>query len=180
MLRAKSHPELLDLMFDYRMRNNIALGDPERDVSDWYCPQYPRFCTPEPSDTDPSALRTSSEPMLNRVSRWASMTAHRMPRGGFPLVAPAAAESRALICAACPKQDSSWRGACGGCSATTLAILQQLKSLKKTTKDGNLGACSIAGWANLVAVWLPTDALEITDAQKAALPAACWRKAIPP
>jgi hypothetical protein len=179
MLRAKGHQELVDVIFDYRLRNNLPIGDIVRDISTWYCAQYPKFCTAEASDTDPTALRTNNEPMLNRVARWASVQAHRMPRGGFPLVTPAVAESRAKVCVACPRQNAGWKGGCGGCGATTLAIIQQLKSLKKTTQDGSLGACGVTGWPNLVAVWLAPESLEITDAERAALPDACWRKPLP-
>lgn len=178
MLRAKSQDELIEAIFDFRIRNNISPGDPEGDISRWYCAQFPGFCHAEASDTDPAAARISTEPMLNRVSRWASVSARQMPKGGYELVPKAEADSRAVICAACRKQDSGWRGGCGGCSASTMQILQQLKKLRTTPKDGNLGACSIAGWANVAAAWLPVSALPITEEQRAALPEACWRKKI--
>ncbi len=177
-LRAKGWQELNEAIFEYRLRNNIPIGDVDADISRYYCELYPGFCHAERADTDPTVPRVSSEPMLNRVSQWASVAAHRMPRGGYDLVTKAEAEGRATICAACPKQDNNWRGGCGGCSSATLAILQQLKKLKSTPKDGNLGACSIAGWQNGVAAWLPESALAVSDAQKAALPPACWRKAL--
>lgn len=176
MLRAKSHDELVEVIFEFRLRNNITIGDPERDISDAYCAQFPAFCHQEPSDTDPSAARVSTEPILNRVSRWASIQARQIPKGGYELVPKAEAESRAAICAACPRQDTRWRGGCGGCSASTMQILQQLKKLRTTSKDGNLGACSIAGWANLVAIHLDADELPITEEMRTALPAPCWRK----
>ena len=178
IVRANGHEELVAAIFEYRLRNNIPIGDIVRDISDWYCAQYPRFCTPEPNERTPGAMpaTATNEPMLNRVSRWASTIAHKMPRGGYPLVLPSVAEERATICVNCPKQDAGWRGGCGGCSATTLAILQQLKSLKKTPKDGSLGACGVTGWANVTAIWLEPTGTTVTDAEKAARPAACWRK----
>lgn len=179
MLRASGKEQLIETIFEYRLRNNIAIGDIERDLSDWYCRQFPNFCHPEPRDYDPNAASVSTEPMLNKVSRWASILAHRMPRGGFELVPKAEAETRADICAACPKQQAGWRGGCGGCSSTTLQLLQGLKKMRSTPRDGNLGACSVAGWENSTAVWQPLDALEITEEQRAAMPDFCWRKAVP-
>ncbi len=179
ILRGKGYDDLRDAIFEYRLRQNIPIGDIEADISRYYCELYPQFCHAERADTDPTAPRISSEPMLNRVSQWASLTAHKMPRGGWDLVTKAEAENRAAICAQCPKQDNGWKGGCGGCSSATLAILQQLKKLKSTPKDGNLGACSIAGWANFTAVWLAGEPLGITEQQKSALPAACWRKQLP-
>ncbi len=179
ILRAKGHQELTEAIFEYRLRNNIPPGNIEVDIANFYCGLYPSFCHAERADTDPSIPRVSSEPMLNRVSRWASITAHAMPRGGLELVTKAEAERRAVICAACPKQANDWRGGCGGCSATTMQILQQLKKLKSTPVDGNLGACSVAGWFNGSSVWLPVEALAVDDQQKAAMPEACWRKSLP-
>lgn len=177
-LRAKGKQELIDLVFQYRLRANMPIGDVERDISSYYCGLYPGFCHAERSDVDPNAPRVSTEPMLNRVSRWASVLAHKQPRGGYDLVDKAEAERRATICAACPKQANDWKGGCGGCSATTLQLLQAIKKMRTTSKDGNLGACSIAGWSNMVAVHLGTDVLEISAEQRSAMPEACWRKAV--
>lgn len=179
ILRAKGREELRDLIFQYRLRANIPVGDPDRDLSDFYCRQYPSFCHAEPSDLNPNIPRVSTEPMLNRVSRWASLLAHKQPRGGYELVAKDEAERRAGICAQCPKQANDWRGGCGGCSATTMHLLQAIKKLRTTTRDGNLGACSIAGFYNGSAVHLGVDVLEIDDAMRTAMPDACWRKTIP-
>lgn len=178
MIRAKGHQELMEAVFEYRLRNNQPIGDIERDISDFYCRQYPKLCNPEPRDYNPEAASVSVEPMLNRVSRWASVLVHRIPRGGYELVPKAESEARAAICAACPKQEAGWKGGCGGCSASTLQLLQQLKKMRMTSKDGNLGACTIAGWGNLVAIHLTTETLAITAEQRAAMPDACWRKTL--
>lgn len=176
MLRTKGHQPLIEAVFEYRLRNNIPIGDIERDISAYYCRLYPGFCHEEASDINPALPAVSSEPILNRVSRWASVLAHRQPRGGYALVAKDEAERRAAICAACPRQDNGWRGGCGGCSSVTLQLLQALKNLRTTPRDGNLGACSIIGWGNATAVHLPMSVLETTPEQQAALPDACWRR----
>lgn len=176
MLRAKTKQDLIDLVFQYRLRSNIPVGDVARDLSDWYCHQYPSFCHQEASDLNPAIPMVSTEPMLNRVSRWASVLAHKMPRGGYELVDKVEAERRAGICAACRSQSLSWRGGCGGCSATTLQLLQALKKMRKTERDGNLGACSVTGWENSVAVHMIKENLEITTEQSSATPSHCWRR----
>jgi hypothetical protein len=184
MLRAQDHDGLVKLVFEYRLRNNIEPGDVVRDISNWYCAQFPKFCHPDPRPVkaDPSippAPLPPSEPILNRVSRWASVMAHKMPRGGYSLVTLDVAEKRAAICVGCPSQDSQWRGGCGGCSATTLQILQALKALKKTTKDGSLGACKVMGWANTVSIWCDPSVIPANASEKSVMPDACWRKSLP-
>ena len=177
------HAQTLDALyrniFEWRLRNNVPLADPERDVSTYYCRRWPAFCHKEPHDVDPSQPRISTESMLNRVSRWVAMMIHRMPRGGFDLVPNSDAEKRADTCIGCPLQDPKWRGGCGGCSASTLALIQQVKKMRTTKRDGSLGACRIMGWSNLASVHLPTDVLEVTAEQQQDLPDHCWRKNAP-
>jgi hypothetical protein len=175
MLRASGREELTEIIHSYRMRNGIPIGNVSRDIDDFYCAKYPTFCEKELNDTDPKAPRRTDEPMLNRVSRWASMTAQTMPRGGYEMAAPAEAQRRADICAGCP-QNKPWRGSCGGCSSITLQLLTAIKKMQKTARDGNLSACAIGGWDNNAGVWLSHGVLSITDADKQTLPEACWRK----
>jgi hypothetical protein len=178
VLHANGHQQLIEAIFEYRLRNHIEIGDIERDVDDYYCGRWPDFCHSEPSDRDPSIPRVSGETMLNRVSRWASGLARTMPRGGWPLQVVGEAERRAGICAACP-QNAGWRGGCLGCSASTLQLLQQIKGMRKTKQDGNLIGCLVAGWENSTAVWLGQECLTVTENQRRAMPDACWRKALP-
>lgn len=168
VLRGNTKDELIRVIFEYRLRNNIDVGDPNADIDSYYCRQYPKFCVQ--SDGMPSQ---NAEPMLNRVSRWAAAMARQMPRGGYAFEAQAEADRRAQICMNCPK-NVAWRGACGGCSGSTLQLLQQVKSLKKTRRDGNLNACTVTGWENGASVWLPLAVLRVSDDQRADLPEACW------
>lgn len=175
VLRASGRDELTALIFQYRLNNNIEIGDIEREIDDFYCGKWPSFCHAEASDVDATVPRQSEEPMLNRVSRWVSATVHKMPRGGYPLVTAVEAKARADICIAC-KKNTPWKGGCTGCSASTLQLLQHIKQHRKTDRDGNLNACAIGTWENGAAIHLPVEALSLTDQQKASLPQACWRK----
>lgn len=177
VIHGKTLELLIRNVFEYRVRNNIDPGDIERDIDNYYCAKWPGFCAPEKNGLGKSP-KAAAQDMLNRVSRWSSSIAHRMPRGGYPLVMLAEAEKRAAICSVCPK-NGGWRSGCGGCDATTLQIVQALKQLKKTTKDGNLSACQIGGFENSAAAWLPVEALPISDGERAAMPAPCWRKQFP-
>lgn len=178
MLHAGDRETLEKQMFEFRLRNNMPVGDETRDVDRFYCDQYPSFCHPEARDINPNAPWSTNESMLKRVSRWSAALVHKTPRGGYPLETSVVAEQRAAICAACPK-NVGWRGGCGSCSASTLQLIQQLKQLKKTKHDGTLMGCAVGGWENSSAVWLSANATAISEDQRSAMPAACWRKAIP-
>lgn len=169
--------KLIQNVFEYRIRNNIEPGNIEADIDAYYCAKWPTFCHDDKAGVGLSATAQAKE-MLNRVSRWISSLVHRMPRGGFLLVLASEAEERAIICAGCPR-NGNWRSGCGGCDAATLQLLQQVKSLRKTSRDGNLGACQIGGWEMSSAVHLPSTCTPITDEQRAEMPANCWRKALP-
>jgi hypothetical protein len=175
-IEAPLKDELIRRVFEYRLRNGITIGDVEKDIDEAYCSRYPRFCTDDPHDRDPTKPRVSGESMLNRVSRWAALMIRGMPRGGYALVTSAEAEDRAAICTNC-SMNIAWRGGCGGCSGSTLQLLQQLKALRKTKRDGNLAACAVTSAENSASVWIPLESNPLSDEQRAQLPAQCWRKA---
>lgn len=171
MLRADDKEKLIQVIFQYRLNNNIPIGDVDGDVDRFYCNRWPKFCHADASDV-PAQFQT---PMLGRVTNWVAGLRQQMPKGGFALVTSAEAETRAGICMNC-KFNVPWKGGCGACAASTLAALQQVKQLRRTKRDGNLSACAITSWENGAAVHLPVDALEATDEQKARMPEGCWRK----
>lgn len=176
MIRAGTHKELIERVFEFRLRNYIPTGDIEREISDWYCAQFPRFCHEDGDGIGPSAKQKAAA-MLQRVAQWVSNLARKMPRGGYPLVTAAEADARATICAQCPK-NGHWKSGCGGCDAATLQLLQSVKQLKKTIRDGNLAACEVGGWENSTAIWMPKEQLALSPEQIAQLPTPCWRKGL--
>ena len=176
-LEAVSRDILHQRIFEYRLRNNIEIGDIERDVDDYYCRNWPDSCDKEPHEyqKNPGAERVYAEALINRVSRWASMILKTMPRGGVEMVTAQEATSRGNVCANCPK-NTPWRIGCVGCSASTVAVLSQIKKLGRTPQDAKLLACSVAGWETSTAIWMPASFLKLTDDQLKALPANCWRR----
>lgn len=177
VLRAINEAELTELIFEYRVRNNLPIGEISRDIDRYYCERWPDACHKDATEY-PGAKNATvpvAEPMLNRVTRWASLTARQMPAGGYALVPREEADRRAAICVAC-RQNVNWRGGCTGCSASTLALLAQIRQLRRTGRDGNLSGCALGGWDNLTAVHLPADRLVLAPEQQAQLPPACWKR----
>lgn len=176
-LEAINEEELIKLIFEYRLRNNIPVGDIERDIDDYYCSRYPDACHREPKD-EPGRENVPSEvaePLLQRVSRWAALQIHAQPKGGYELVPLEQANARGLICVGCPN-NRHWRSGCSGCSSSAAAVLAQLRKLQVSRHQGDLTGCQICGWDNATAVWMPTSVLPLTQGQLDSLPDRCWRK----
>lgn len=175
-LEAINEEELVKLIFEYRLRNNLPIGEIERDIDAYYCARWPQACHKEANDWSPSAPSAPpSEPLLNRVARWAAVMIHGMPKGGYPLISADEASKRANVCVGCPK-NQPWRTGCTGCSSSTATVLAQIRKLQVTKQQGNLMGCGVCGWDNGTAVWLERGVLPLTDVQEKTIPDRCWRK----
>jgi hypothetical protein len=177
-LEAINEEELVKLIFEYRLRHNIPVGDIERDIDDYYCSRWPKACHKEPKDwvSNPDQVgHVSAEPLLKRVTRWAALMIHGQPKGGYSLINVDEANRRANICVGCPR-NQGWRGGCAGCSSSTATVLAQLRKVQSVKQQGNLMGCQVGGWDNATAVWMPATELPLTDDQLKALPDRCWRK----
>lgn len=180
MLRASTEEDLIELVFAYRQRNDLPIGDIEKEIERYYCNRWPNACHEDARDLDPDLpYSPPREPLLNRVARWASITYRNQPRGGYALATSAEAADRAKACVGCPR-NQSWRGGCAGCSTATSQLLLQLRNLRKTSADGNLLACTITGSDNQCSVHLPAEATPISAEQREAMPDRCWRKKLIP
>jgi hypothetical protein len=178
-LKAVTEEKLYAAIHEYRVRNNVPIGDIERDVNDFYCTTYPSACVKESHEYGNQRRDfPHSESMLNRVSRWASGLLRGAPAGGYFLVSPEEAASRARVCMNCPK-NVPWRGGCAGCSKSTITVLYQIRKTNRTPYDGALQACSVLGWENCTSVWLREGTIPITDQQRLAVPTNCWRRGLP-
>lgn len=165
--------ELRARIHEFRLRNNIEIGDIEHDIDAYYCSKWPTFCR-EGSPGVGDGPKAKAAKMMGRITQWVAGLVQKMPRGGYELVLQPEAEARAKICAECPQQ-AAWRSGCGGCDASTLTLLQQLKKLRRTAHDGSLRGCAIGGWENAAAVHQGASALPLTSEQQSSLPPTCWR-----
>jgi hypothetical protein len=173
-LEAINEEELIKLIFEYRLRNNLPIGDIERDLDNYYCSRWPEACQKEQADWGiPQPEVTHVEPLLNRVTRWVSQLIRTQPRGGYELVSAEEAARRGSICAGCPK-NQPWRVGCRGCSNSTASASAALRKMLSSRQHGDLHACEMGGWDNQTAVWMPKESLE----EPAGLPERCWRRAI--
>jgi hypothetical protein len=177
-LTAPTQEKLLVLISEYRIRNNIPPSDAERDLNDYYCRNWPDGCVKESHELGGNRRDfPRSESPANRVARWAMGLLHRMPQGGYPLVGQPEADARAKICRHCPK-NSNWRGQCGSCTQSAVTLLAQVRRVSRTGYDGSLMACSVTGYELTTSIWLQAQESPVTQEQRDAMPANCWRKAV--
>lgn len=176
-LEAITEELLVKQIFEYRLRNNVPIGDIERDIDNYYCTLWPEVCHKEPKDWENGSAGSlpAAEPMLNRVTRWAAMMIHNQPKGGYTVSSIDEANRRADVCVGCPN-NQPWRGGCSGCSNSTTTVLGQLRKTQSTRQQGNLMACKVAGWDNSTAAFMPMPTLGLTEDQLQSLPDRCWRK----
>ena len=171
-----SREMLVQQIFEHRMRRGIPIGDVQRDIDDYYCQRWPEQCQKERHEYIAGAKpMPSEEPMLNRVTRWASLLARTAPRGGWPMVTDAEATKRASFCVGCPV-NRKWRGGCAGCSSSTAQLLINLRGLRRLGCEGSLMGCHVMGWENATAVHLKR--VDVSDYQRSQLPDKCWAKSV--
>lgn len=162
-IKGNSYENLIEQIVDYRIANDEPIGQPEKDIEDFFALAHPntRLLKPVPRESaKPKTLR-------ERVTSWA---ANRYQQG-FTLVSQETAEARAKICASCP-QNVEWSDNCAPCMAN--ARRQILIINQGNTVAENLGACNVCGHANMAAVWLPDEGLTRSKLFKDETPALCW------
>jgi hypothetical protein len=175
-IKAATKELLIKQVFEYRMRNNIAPGDVEKDIDLAYCSKWPDACWKEPHEQGRAPKTMSyAESMLGRVSRWATSILAKMPSGGVTLVGQSEATSRAAICTNCAK-NMPWRGGCSGCSKSAVTVLAQIRRMNRTPNDGQLMGCQVGGWDNATAAWMTADNVRLTEEQRQAAPGNCWAR----
>src|SRR6185295_393847 len=70
MIRGDTFEQLVERVFEFRLRNNVPVGDIESEIHKFYCNQWPAFCHSDAADQNRSTRQTTGESMLNRVARW--------------------------------------------------------------------------------------------------------------
>ena len=170
-IRTDTYETLIDEIFRQRLRAGKPTESIEAEVTRYYCSRWPSACVQTP------AAITGDDTPARRVARSAARLAAGQPAGGYDLVNQGIATERAAICAKCPLQ-VAWKTGCSSCSASTAALLLQIRKLRNTPSDGKLMACSIAGWENQTAVHLPESVVKPDADTLKTLPENCWRKTI--
>ena len=170
-LKAATKDLLVREIEKWRVQNAIDVGNPEKDIDNYFCSKWPHFCLAE-SHEAPENPRYS---LLKMVNGWAVKKLRDQPPRGYPLVNQPDAEKRCKSCIECPF-NKQWRSDCGECMKATDTILIRLRQLRKIALDDGLLGCSINGHDNRTAIHFQIADLALTSERLAALPQNCWIK----
>lgn len=172
VLRAPTYDALYLQIAEYRSRNGIPLGSPQKDVDDYVCGKWPHFCQPDKSEGP--TKEDLHKKLFNRVAEWAARILTEMPAGGYTLVELKEAARRAEVCQKCP-YNQSWKVTCAPCNANTDSVLSTVRRLKRTGIDTSLKGCAVCGHDNLTGIWLPDDVMRATEEERAKVPSFCYK-----
>ena len=160
--RAGSWKRVIAMTQDYRRRNGLPMGDPEADVIAQACQRNPALCYEEYPHQREQRKKAS---VKGRVLAWLNRILARPER---KYVSPEEAQSRASICAGCPKNTKIAEG-CSSCRAAIKEYRNKL--VGNRPGDARIEACSELGEDLVVSTWLDEVRVEAPEA-----PANCWRK----
>lgn len=185
---AESYVDLIKKVSEYRAFNGLPLGDPQRDIDNYICTNFPNMCgrhAPDPDEGVDVVEKSYGVPVQKtpreRVMQWAS---NRMQKSGqIEFVDAEEADRRAAICNACPKK-RQWNEAIEGCPGCAIYVEQaesnliKLRANKATAYVLNLygDMCDIAGHDLETACHLEEPALRHRRNYEGKFPDHCWMK----
>lgn len=161
--REGSPETLIDAITKYRVQNMIPVGDPLRELEDYFCTKYPNQCDGA-SAVSSVNNNVKKNRFIDRVMKWAQ----EMYSSGFELVSDIEANNRAGICHACEAQ-VNWEDECPKCVQDARRLLIVLRKAKEPIVH-NLKGCRVWGFDCRTACFMkkqPTD-------KEGSQPARCW------
>lgn len=168
VIRGGSYDELLENIMEYRVANNLPVGNPRLDAEKQICARYPTQCKGYSPYTDPNIPQAREIRMIDRIARWAASI---IDKAGRRKVRPEEAERRAEICTHCD-QNVNWLSGCTGCVKNAERLCALIRGSSESSKQTALRACRILGHCNRTAIWLDLEFINKADS----LPNHCWAK----
>lgn len=171
-LEADTFPELIKVVEEYRVSNNMPIGEPLDDVVNYICSTYPHQCHQVPGATVSVEVERPAQKkisLLDRIIGWFDRQTRRLDSSA--IVLSMEAQQRAAICAKC-RFNVNWKTGCGQCSDNINRLSKLVRQGHSIPAERKLKACSILGQENRAAVFLQQDRLESSPE----LPSWCWVK----
>lgn len=167
--------DLIQCVMQHRIANGKSVGDPETDVTNYYCRTYPSFCQ-TPGQTVNTQTQHSPAPhikqnisplqrLIDDVTGWATATA----RSTDDLVLAEEAVKREGVCIRC-EYNVPWRHGCSPCVNNADRLLYLIRRGNDTVKHKKLGACALNRHCNRTAVWLARGKTQ----RRPGTPLGCW------
>ena len=171
-IREMNFDRLKEAIFTFRLANNIAQGDIERDIDGYICKNYgSMFCAYEATDMGYPADVPQDRRMSERVAEWVSNMNRKRP---FQLVSLQEADRRQKICAGCHR-NRSWDTNCAGCDQRVLAVSSLIREIRPPSAH-NARGCTASGWDCDSAAHLTAKDWNLTDEVRGLLSPQCWAR----
>lgn len=178
-INGHSRANMIDEIGKFRLANGLEFGDPEKDLEDYICTNWPRTCTEDYSDRTPEddlkeLVETTNRTNLESIRLESKLFAHSKSTRWETIISAAEAEERAKTCAACPSNRAfSTLTGCHGCVVDLTrmhTILVEGKKVKPKT-----GWCSSVLADTRSMQFIPKEGLE-RQIERAAqdAPGECW------
>lgn len=152
-VEALNYDALLDAVKQFRLDNDIPVGNVKADVDAQICERFPHQCNMEGPGTVETKKPTVSpyQMFIDRISHWAVKVLNTPMK---EYVLDDEAQRRAAICAQCPMNDD-WKMGCPQCVTKASQVLTLIRAgrgnrvFKRTLKG-----CKAVKHDNETAVWL--------------------------
>lgn len=164
---ADGYEEMINNILQFRLDNDLDIGNPKEDYEDFLRHQFPGFETKAKKrpGTSPAENRRN---LMDQVRAWVRGAKEKEWKAEYQEVA----EERAEICSGCPFN----REHISQCSPCINKLERQVTMLTQNRQTkAKVGACVNLKQDNRVAIWMPAEAL--SDAKvNHNTPDFCWVK----
>lgn len=170
-----NHETLVQAVVNYRLANDIPLGDVEADVANDLCARQSFLCREEAVNMDETLEldKANARTPLERVRLASKLFAHNRGTGWKELETKEAAEKRAAICENCPQNcPFAELSSCSPCHDELTRQSTMISQGQRTSK--NPGWCSAVLMDLRSGVFLPKEALERQLKRAEVTPSFCW------
>ena len=166
-------PKILeDMLQEYRLENQLPVGDIIQDIENYICSNFPRNCTV--GDQPPLTIaQTQQAPSQTRfvdlISGWANTLYQRQDKRLIPI---AEVEQRSQACLRCPL-NQVWENDCPQCVTNAQRVLSIIRQGKESSQWRRLHGCRAQGFCTRTAIHLEREFL---GAVAEGVPDYCWMK----
>lgn len=170
-IQAQGYEDLIKAIENFRLRNEIEMGDPEKDVQNYLRHRYPRLSKPigpDKAKKSPAMARTSRT-LIDEVRLWSKLAKQR----AWKNIPQKQANKRSAVCINCPSNrpvnEITHCTPCVSALNRTQVILTQGKA-----PADPIGICTTCMQDNRVAVFMPKEELERSLKWVEETPKECW------
>jgi hypothetical protein len=172
-IESSSTDAVIEALLRYRVNNNIPPGNPQADVYNFICGQWPHFCSNNnPYNKTVGRTPSPDEPLSRRAVVWITRLWNM---GAGNQVTKEEAERRAKVCESCPNNSDYRAGGCGSCIEGIDRLAFNWLRQRSTPQDKQLNACKATGAILRCAVQAGQQP-DLTEEEKAKLTPQCWQK----